>query len=106
MIGIRKNEMPRKGEMSDQDAADESVRNSADFYNVILHIPQQNSRVYFTSPNIEGAIEFAETCYDPPYGANPRAAMLHAVTNEGRFALMGTTNRFQPKYKPNVVKVY
>lgn len=98
--------MPRKGEMSDQDAADELVRENADHYNVVLYIPQKNSRVYFSSKDLNKAIAFAENVYTDPELPTPRAAMVYAVDEDDRFALMGTTNRFKPSYKPNVVKIY
>lgn len=98
--------MPRKGQMSDQDAADEVVRNTATHYNVVLTIPQQSSRVYNTHPTLEEAIEFATTVYADTTLTNVRAAMVYAVDANERFALVGTTNRFKPSFKPNVCKIY
>lgn len=98
--------MPRKGEMSDQDAADEIVRNNADHYNVVLHIPQKNSRVHYSSKELDEAIKFAETVYQDENIPRVRAAMVYAVDEHDHFALMGTTNRFKNEFKPNVVKIY
>jgi len=98
--------MPRKGEMSDQDAADEIVRNNADHYNVVLHIPQKNSRVQYTSEELDAAIRFAEGVYDDSNQKGVRCAMVYAVDENDHFALMGTTNRFKRKYKPVKVKIY
>ena len=98
--------MPRKGEMSDQDAGDEVVRQNAAYYNVVLHIPQRNSRVYFSDTNLETAIEFAENVYTDENIPGVRSTMIYAVDENDRFALMGTTNRFKNEYKPNVVKIY
>ena len=98
--------MPRKGEMSDQDAGDEVVRQNAAYYNVVLHIPQKNSRVYFSDPDIERAIDFAVNVYTDENIPGVRSAMIYAVDENDRFALMGTTNRFKNEYKPNVVKIY
>lgn len=98
--------MPRKGEMSDQDAADELIRDNAAYYNVVLYVPQKNSRVHFSSENLDEAIDFAETVYDDVNLPRVRAAMIYAVQDEGRFAMMGSTNRFDRKYKPVKVKIY
>lgn len=107
--GTRRKEkiMPRKGEMSDQDAADEVIRNNADHYNVVVYIPQRNSRVCHSTPDLEDAIVYAESVYDDKqYARRPRASMVYAVDAYDRFALMGTTNRFNRQFKPNVVKIY
>lgn len=98
--------MPKKGQMSDQDAADEVVRNNAAYYNVVLHVPQTNSRVKFTDTDLESAIDFAEGVYDDPNQPGVRAAMVYAVDENDHFALVGTTNRFKREYKPVVVKIY
>jgi len=106
MIGIRKREMPKKGQMSEQDAADEEIREAATFYNVVLYVPQHNSRVHYSSTVLLEAVDFAETCYTQEMDALPRSAMVYACTEEGRFALMGTTNRSQNTFKPVKVKIY
>jgi len=98
--------MPRKGEMSEQDAADELVRQNAAYYNVVLYVPQRNSRVHFSSENIDDAVEFAETVYDDKNLPRVRSAMIYAVQEDGRFAMVGSTNRFDRKYKPVKVKIY
>lgn len=98
--------MPRKGEMSDQDAADELVRQNATHYNVVLHVPQRNSRVRHSTESLDDAIEYAETVFDDPNQPGVRAAMIYAVDENDHFALMGTTNRFDRRYKPNKVKIY
>jgi len=98
--------MPRKGQMSDQDAADEVVRKNAVYYNVVLHVPQKNSRVYYSNENFEEVVNFAETVYDDQHLPRVRAAMVYAVDENDHFALMGTTNRFDRKFKPNKVKIY
>lgn len=98
--------MPKRGQMSDQDAADEIVRENAVYYNVVLHIPQRNSRVHFTSESLSEAISFAETVYADTNLAGVRAAMVYAVDANDHFALMGTTNRFNSVFKPNKVKIY
>ena len=98
--------MPRKGEMSDQDAADEVIRQSATYYNVVLYIPQKNSRVHFSSKTLDEAVAFAESVYDDPNIPRVRSAMIYAVQDEGRFAMMGSTNRFDRKFKPVKVKIY
>lgn len=98
--------MPRKGEMSDQDAADEVIRHNAAYYNVVLYIPQQNSRVHFSSKDLNEVVRFAETVYEDENLPRIRAAMVYAVDTDERFALMGTTNRFARDFKPNKVKIY
>lgn len=98
--------MPRKGEMSDQDAADEVIRNNAAYYNVVLHVPQRNSRVRHSSDTLAEAIEYAENVFDDPNQPGVRAAMVYAVAEDERFALVGTTNRFDRKFKYNKVKIY
>lgn len=98
--------MPRRGQMSDQDAADEVVRNNAAYYNVVLHVPQKNSRVYYSSEVLEDAIEFAESVYEDENLPRVRSAMVYAVDENDHFALMGTTNRFASKFKPVKVKIY
>lgn len=98
--------MPRRGEMSDQDAADELVRANATHYNVVLHVAQRNSRVRYSSETLSEAIEYAETVFLDPNQPGVRCAMIYAVDENDRFALMGTTNRFNHKFKPNVVKIY
>lgn len=98
--------MPRKGEMSEQDVADELIRASAHHYNVVIYIPQKNSRVHLSDESLDKAITFAESVYTDPGLPRVRSAMVYAVDEHDRFALMGTTNRFAPKFKPNVVKIY
>ena len=98
--------MPRKGEMSDQDAADEVIRQNATYYNVVLYIPQKNSRVHFSSERFDEAVGFAESVYDDENLPRVRAAMVYAVDADERFALMGTTNRFARDFRPNKVKIY
>lgn len=98
--------MPRRGEMSDQDAADELIRQNVSYYNVVLHIPQHNSRVYFSSNDLNECVEFAETVFDNVNLPQVRAAMIYAVDEQARFALVGTANQFEKKFKPNVVKIY
>lgn len=95
----------RKGQMSDQDAADEAVRARATHYNVVLYVPQKNSRVYFTDTELTAAIEFAESVYEDPELPQARAAMVYAVDENDHFAMMGSTNRFDQKFKPVVIKV-
>jgi hypothetical protein len=98
--------MPRRGEMSEQDVADELVRHNASYYNVVLHAAQQNSRIHFSSPDLGDAIEFAENVYQDINQVACRCAMVYAVDEHDHFALMGTTNKYQYKFKPNVVKIY
>ena len=98
--------MPRKGQMSDRDAADEKVRAAAEYYNVVLYIPRRESRVHYTSPDLHRAILFAETAFDDPQLVGVRSAMVYAVDADGRFALVGTTNEFKPEFKPVTVKIY
>jgi len=98
--------MPRKGQMSDQDAADEVVRNNATHYNVVLHQAQRNSRVYFTHSDLDTVIDFAENVYQDPNIPGVRSAMIYAIDADDHFALMGTTNRFKNEFKPNVVKIH
>ena len=97
--------MPRKGEMSDRDAADMKVRSNAEYYNVVLYIPRRESRVHYTSLDLAQAVAFAETVYDDPEFAGVRSAMVYAVTADGRFALEGTTNQFNRKFKADKPKV-
>lgn len=92
--------------MSDQDAADEIVRKNADYYNVVLHVAQRNSRVYYSSKNFDEAVAFAESIYTDENLPPARSAMVYAVDADERFALVGTTNRYEPSFKPNVVKIY
>ncbi len=98
--------MPRKGQMSDRDAADMKVRNAAEYYNVVLYIPRRESRVHYTSPDLTKAVEFAETAYDDAQFAGIRSAMVYAVAADGRFALEGTTNQFDHNFKTVKAKIY
>jgi hypothetical protein len=98
--------MPRRGQMSDRDAADEYVRKSAKYYNVVLYIPRRESRVHYTSTDLSSAIEFAETAFDDPNFSGVRSGMVYAVNADGRFALVGTTNQFNHTFKPAKVKIY
>jgi hypothetical protein len=92
--------MTRKVKISDQDVADQEVRDTAVYYNVVLHIPQRNSKVKFSDDDYGAAIQFAQDAYLDDSGGRVRAAMVYAVNAQERFALMGTTNRFQPVYRP------
>lgn len=98
--------MTRKVKMSDQDAADEIVRENAEYYNVVLHMAQQDSRVHYSSRHLEEAVSFAESVYNDENMGKVRAAMVYAVDEHRHFALVGTTNRFKSEFKPNVVKTY
>jgi hypothetical protein len=94
--------MTRKVKMGAQELADQEVRDSATYYNVVLTIPQRVSKVQFSDEDYGAAINFARQAYLDDSNGRVRAAMVYAVNAQERFALMGTTNRFQPEYKPNV----
>jgi hypothetical protein len=93
--------MTRKVKMSAQEVADQEVRDTAVYYNVVLTIPQRVSKVKFSDTDYGAAIEFAQRAYLDDSNGRVRAAMVYAVNAEERFALMGTTNRFQSEYKPH-----
>jgi len=98
--------MPKKGQMSDQDASDELIRKNASYYNVVLYVPQKTSRVHYSSVIFAEATKFAQDVYTDDNLPGVRSAMVYAVQHDGRFAMMGSTSRSNHIFKPIKVKIY
>lgn len=95
--------MPRKGDLKPMDAWEESIRENAIKYNVVLFMPGSSSRVYNTSETIKEAIQASNNLLGEFERA--RAAMIYAVAEDDRFAMVGSVDR-SGRWKPVKPKTY
>lgn len=95
--------MAKKGDLKPMDEFEETVRANAKYYNVVLFTPGSSSRVYHTVDTLDEAKDFSFGVFDDQ--PRCRAAMVYAVDEDERFALVGTVNR-GGKWKQATVKRY
>lgn len=83
--------MPKRGELKPMDAYEESIRNRATGYNVVMFQPGMSSRVYQSFDDLPEAIEYSKEVLKEPNRI--RSAMIYAIDENNHHALMGTINR-------------
>jgi len=95
--------MGKRGELRDMDKWEESIRNSAVAFSVVMFQPGASSRVYQTFEDLTTAQEYSKVVLQE---ANRiRSAMIYAIDNAGHHALVGTMDRAL-KWKEVVLKRY
>jgi hypothetical protein len=83
--------MAKRGELKPMDAWEEGIRNRAVAYNVVMFQPGATSRVYQSFEDIAAAQEYSKVVLQE---ANRiRSAMVYAIDENGRHALVGTMDR-------------
>ena len=83
--------MAKRGELKPMDAWEEGIRNSAVAYNVVMFQPGATSRVYQSFEDLTMAQEYSKVVLQE---ANRiRSAMVYAIDENGRHALVGTMDR-------------
>lgn len=95
--------MARKGELKPMDAFEEDVRQNAVQYNITLFVPGSSTRLKETTETLQEAIARCNELLED--NARARSAMVYAVDENDRFAMVGSVNRGS-EWKPVVVKRY
>lgn len=94
--------MARKGEMSPVDEAEQKIRDNADYYSVALFQPGSSTRSNMSFKRLDHAIKYCEVVLTEPN--RYRSAMVYAVDETERFAMVGSMDR-KLNWKPVVVNV-
>jgi hypothetical protein len=83
--------MAKRGELKPMDAWEEGIRSSAVAYNVVMFQPGTTSRVYQSFEELTAAQEYSKVVLQEPNRI--RSAMVYAIDENGRHALVGTMDR-------------
>jgi hypothetical protein len=94
----------KKGNLKPMDAFEESIRNRAVSYNVVMFQPGKSSRVYQSFTELDMAIEYSKTVLNEPNRI--RSAMIYAIDKDQHHALVGTVNRHDLAFKKVEPKHY
>ena len=95
--------MAKRGELKPMDAFEEDVRQNAVHYNITLFIPGSSTRLKESKPTLDEAIAESKVLLQD--NARARSAMVYAVNEDERFAMVGSVDR-SGKWKPVVAKRY
>jgi hypothetical protein len=96
--------MPKRGELKPMDEFEESIRNNAVFYNVVMFQPGVSTRIYQSFEILEHAIAYGKVVLSEPNRI--RSAMIYAIDQDNHHALVGTINRGNLEFKKVEVKRY
>ena len=96
--------MPKRGELKPMDAFEQSIRDSAVGYNVVMFQPGQSSRVYQSFDNLTTAVEYGKVVLQEPNRI--RSAMIYAIDESDHHALVGTIVRHNLEFKKVEVKTW
>jgi hypothetical protein len=96
--------MPKRGELKPMDAFEQSIRDSAVGYNVVMFQPGQSSRVYQSFNELQPAIEYSKTILQEPNRI--RSAMIYAIDKHDHHALVGTVKRNDLIFKEVELSTY
>lgn len=94
----------KKGDLKPMDAFEESIRNNAVAYNVVMFQPGKSSRVYQSFEELEPAIAYSKIVLEEPNRI--RSAMIYAIDEHQHHALVGTVNRHDLAFKKVVPSRY
>jgi hypothetical protein len=94
--------MTRKGEMSLVDEAEQKIRDNANYYSVAPFQPGSSTRSNMTFKRLDHAIKYCEVLLSEPN--RYRSAMVYAVDETERFAMVGSMDR-KLNWKPVVVDI-
>jgi hypothetical protein len=89
--------MAKRGELKQMDAWEETIRQTAVAYNVVMFQPGVSSRVYQSFDNLKMAIEYSKVTLQEPNQL--RSAMVYAIDTDDHHALVGTMNRYNLQWK-------
>lgn len=95
--------MAKRGELKPMDAFEEEVRANAVQYNVTLFVPGSSTHLKESTPTLDEAVAQSNVLLED--NARSRSAMIYAVDENDRFAMVGSVDR-SGKWKPVVVKRY
>lgn len=96
--------MPKRGELKPMDEFEESIRNNAVFYNVVMFQPGVSTRIYQSFEILEHAIAYGKVVLSETNRI--RSAMIYAIDQDNHHALVGTINRSNLEFKKVEVKRY
>jgi len=87
--------------LSSMDVWEESIRQNAVSYNIVLFAPGRSTRIAGTEDSLDAAKTFSYTIFEKL--SNVRAALIYAIDSQEHHALVGTIDS-QRVWKPVVVK--
>ena len=96
--------MTKRGELKPMDEFEETIRDSAVAYNVVMFQPGRSSRVYQSFEVLEHAVAYSQTTLSEPNRI--RSAMIYAIDENNHHALVGTVNRHDGVFKKVEPKRY
>jgi len=96
--------MARRGELKPMDEFEETIRERAVAYNVVMFQPGVSSRVYQSFSNLEHAVAYGKVTLSEPNRI--RSAMIYAIDENNHHALVGTINRHDGVFKKVEPKRY
>ena len=94
----------KRGELKPMDEWEETIRNNAVAYNVVMFQPGKSSRVYQSFDNLTMAVEYGKIVLQEPNRI--RSAMIYAIDESEHHALVGTINRHDCVFKKVEPKRY
>lgn len=96
--------MAKRGELKPMDAWEETIRNNAVSYSVVMFQPGTSSRAYGSFDNLDRAIAYGKIVLEEPNRI--RSAMIYAIDKDDHHALVGTINRHDLTFKKVELKSY
>jgi hypothetical protein len=96
--------MGKRGELKPMDAFEQSIRDSAVGFNVVMFQPGVSSRVYQSFDSLPMAIDYSKSVLKEPNKI--RSAMIYAIDKHEHHALVGTVKRSDCEYKQVVPSRY
>lgn len=96
--------MAKRGELKPMDAWEETIRENAVGYNVVMFQPGKSSRVYQSFDNLKMAVEYSRVVLEEPNRI--RSAMVYAIDETNHHALVGTMRREDLTFKHVVPKTW
>jgi hypothetical protein len=89
--------MPKKGQLKDMDAWEQSIRDAAVYYTTIAFQPQKGQIPLQSFENLEHAKKYAELVIDEV--TRYRSISVYAINEAGNHTLVGTVNQFKKEFK-------
>lgn len=89
--------MAKRGELKPMDEFEQTIRERAVAYNVVMFQPGASSRVYQSFENLDHAVAYAQVTLEEPNRI--RSAMIYAIDEFNHHALVGTVNRHDGVFK-------
>lgn len=85
--------MGKRGELKEIDGYEQKIRDNPKHYSVVFFQPTTSSRQSMTTTSLDGAKDYAKTTLSDPNIPKIRTAIIYAVDENDRHAMVGSMDR-------------